>query len=923
MGSPQVHDRITSLAQAQFAQQPIADSFNPPPTQGKLRGLSGRRQATDPGDAGRESTAAEQEEEDIQEQVDDSGRRWYKGWPLSKYHDVRVLLVQWEDENLGVDGEVERLEAVFSSNYPKGYNFYTQRYSIPNDEPEDQLGRRLMDFRKGATKNDLLILYYAGHAGGNAQECIWSGKDHYDSPWLNWHSIQNLLLTSPANVLLILDCCFATLAARNNGLSDNWMLGASNKETKATGVARNSFTSALTRELDRCAHKYWSKRETLSAQSLDHALVVWERDLDFTPKLTRLTDHDCDATDLTPLLHPYQRPRLPSTRTEPTTRPRLLGSSSSLPARPKNSPATSSKGPLPTRNHTEHSSSATLPSDVPVRTGDIKLRTLRLLYLPTSTENLDIIRWFQERSIERSSIHKIGPKVVSGSTFLGTLITFTDVHVAEQARKIVDLNFRPSKNRLHRQNIQQISIDDKFEGLTCIYSSAKGPGREPTADVVLVHGANGHSIDSFADHGAEPPGEASWVRDSLPKELEDASIFPRVMSYGWDASAWYDPEQEVENAHEALARALKDIRTKVPTRPLIFIGHGVGGFLIKQLVVNTINLGFNERNFQNPIQACFFLALPENFEYSNLSEILPEHHVSFRRDPSPNTNSYRNLESRANDLSNMSQEFNTIRKEWSIKCAFFKETQKFAKHQNGVHRDARLTEPAFELDADYVGVAKLPEREKSLRLVLDVVRKTFAKEPTQPFKPRPANAERVFAKLKGYDTRFLVDDSDSMDGPRWTITKQVMAQIASIAVKYDKDGIDVRFFNAYLEDDERLNLDSAEKVMSLFDNLYPDGSTPTADTLEIELNEYIHEYKYNRHIKGLNLIVITDGEPSPRQDVEGVIVKYARILAQQDAPPLQVGIQLVQVGDEKGAKDFLDSLDNDLQEKHNLDRDVS
>ena len=901
---------------------PPQDSFNPPPTQGKLRGLSGRRQATDPGEAGRGSTAGEQEEEDIQEQVDDSGRRWYQGWPLSKYHDVRVLLVQWEDEDLGVDGEVEKLEAVFSSNYPKGYNFYTQRYSIPNDDPEDQLAFRLMDFRRGATSNDLLILYYAGHAGGSAQECIWSGKHHYDSPWLNWHGIQNLLLTSPADVLLVLDCCFATLAARNNGLGDNWMLGASNKETKATGVARNSFTSTLTRELERCADKYWSNHDTLSAQSLDHAFVVWERDLDFTPKLTRLTDHDCPATDLTPLLHPYQRPRLQSTRTEPTTRPRFQGGSPPLPVKP-NSSTTGSKGHLPIRNHIEYSSSATPSSGVPVGIGDNKSPNLRLLNLPTSTDNLDIICWFQDRSIKRSSIHKIGPKIVSGSTLLGTVITFTDVNVAEQARKIVDLSFRPSKNRLHRQNIQQIAIDDKFEGLTCIYSSTKGPGKEPTADVVFVHGANGHPIDSFADHGAQPSGEASWARDSLPKELEEASIFPRVMTYGWDASAWYDPQQEVKNAHEALAQALKDIRTKVPTRPLIFIGHGVGGFLIKQLVVDTINLGFRERNFQNPIQTCFFLALPESFEYSNLSEILPEQHVSFRRDPGPNTNSYRNLESRANDLSIISQEFNTIRKEWSIKCAFFKENQKFAKHQNGLHRDARLTEPAFELDAGYVGVAKLPEKENSLRLVLDVVRKTFAKEPTKPFKSRPANAERVFAKLRGYDTRFLVDDSDSMDGPRWTIAKQVISQIASIAVKYDKDGVDVRFFNAYPEDDERLNLDSAEKVMSLFDNLDTDGETPTADTLEVELNEYIHEYKCNRHIKGLNLIVITDGEPSPRQDVEGVIVKYARILAQQDAPPLQVGIQFVQIGDEKGAKDFLDSLDNDLQEKHKLDRDVS
>ena len=111
--------------------------------------------------------------------------------------------------------------------------------------------------------------------------------------------------------------------------------------------------------------------------------------------------------------------------------------------------------------------------------------------------------------------------------------------------------------------------------------------------------------------------------------------------------------------------------------------------------------------------------------------------------------------------------------------------------------------------------------------------------------------------------------------------------------------------------------------MSLFDDLEPGGPTPTADTLDIELNEYIHEYKNNRHIKGLNLVIITDGEPSPGQDVEGVVVKYARVLAQLDAPPLQVGIQFVQVGDEKLAKDFLDSLDNDLQTLYDLDRDVS
>lgn len=886
MESPLPH---TPPAQAQFDQQPAAHSFNPPPIQGSYLGLPGRRQATHPVEAVRGSSAASLEEEDIQEPADSANRRWHQGWPLSKYRSVQVLLVQWEDEDLGVDDEVAKLAAVFSSTHPKGYNYHTQRYSIPNEEPEDQLTLRLLDFRKGATEGDLLILYYAGHATGSAQECIWSGKHDYNSPSLDWHSVQGLLLGSPADVLLILDCCFATLAARNYGKGDNWMLGASNKETKATGVARNSFTSTLTRELKRCADKYWKEHQTLSAQSLDHAFVVWERDLDFTPKLTRLTDHDCPATDLTPLLYPCQGPKMQSVRTEPPPQPRPHSDTSSLTARLKSS---STRG----------------------------LQNLRILNLPDPTNNLDLIDWFQDRFIERSSIKNIGPKLLSGSN-LSTMVTFTGVDVADKAMRIVDLEFRPRRSSRHQQPGEQLLIDDKFQGLTCIYSSTKGSHREPTADVVLVHGAYGHPINSFSFHVAASLSDFSWARDSLPKELEEVGIFPRVMAHGWNASAWYNPQCEIESALGDLDQALKKSRIKVPARPLIFIGHGIGGFLIQHLVIETINFGFSKRNFRNPIEACFFLAQPEHFEYSNLTRILPEGHVALQGYSDPK--SYKHLDSRARELSNKSKQFAAIRKDWNIKCAYIKEASEYATRLNAPLHDASLAELSLGRETDHTGTAKLPEQEKSLSLVLNAIRETLIEKPTRPFRSRPPKTERVFAKLKGYDTRFLVDDSDSMDGPRWTTTKQVMAHIASIAVKYDRNGVDVRFFNNYLDDEDRLNLDSAENVMSLFDNLEPEGSTPTADALDIELHEYIHEYKINRHIKGLNLIVITDGEPSPGQDVEGVVVKYARILAQLDAPPLQVGIQFVQVGDEKGAKDFLDSLDNDLQKKYDLDRDVS
>ena len=886
MESPLPH---TPPAQAQLDQQPAAYSFNPPPIQGSHLGFPRRRQATHPVEAVQGSSTASLEEEEIQEPVDSASRRWYKGWPLSKYRNVQVLLVQWEDEDLCVNDEVAKLDAVFSTTHPKGYNFHTQRYSIPNEDPEDRLAIRLLEFRKGATEEDLLILYYAGHAAGSAQECLWFGKRKWDSPSLDWHSVQGPLLGSPADVFLILDCCFATLAARNYGKGNNWMLGASNKETQATGVARNSFTSTLTRELERCAYLYWEKHQTFSAQSLDHAFVVWERDLDFTPKLTRLTDHECPATDLTPLLYPCQGPKIQSVRTEPSPQPRLQSDTSSLTARLKSN---SKRG----------------------------LQNLRILNLPDPTNNPDLIDWFKDRSIERSSIQNVGPKLASGSS-LSTMITFADVDVADKAMRIVDLEFHPRSGLRHQRTGQQLLIDDKFKGLTCIYSSTKGSHREPTADVVLIHGAYGHPINSFSIQVAASLNETAWARKSLPKEFEAIGIFPRVMTYGWNASAWYDPQCEIESAPGDLARALEKARIKVPARPLIFIGHGIGGFLAQHLVIETINFGFGIPNFRNRIEACFFLALPEPFEYSNLTKILPEGHVALQG--YPDLKSYKHLDSRARDLSKKSEQFATIRQDWKIKCAYFKEDSKYTSRLNASLHDADLADLSLERETDYAGAAKLPEQEKVLSLVLNAIRETLVEKPTQPFRSRPRNAERTLAKLKGYDTRFLVDDSDSMYGPRWTTTKQVMAHIASIAVRYDRNGVDVRFFNNYLEDKERLNLDSAEKVMSLFDNLEPDGATPTADFLDIELNEYIYEYKKNRHIKGLNLIVITDGEPSPGQDVEGVVVKYARILAQLDAPPLQVGIQFVQVGDEKGAKDFLDSLDNDLQEKHDLDRDVS
>lgn len=162
-----------------------------------------------------------------------------------------------------------------------------------------------------------------------------------------------------------------------------------------------------------------------------------------------------------------------------------------------------------------------------------------------------------------------------------------------------------------------------------------------------------------------------------------------------------------------------------------------------------------------------------------------------------------------------------------------------------------------------------------------------------------------------------------MYGRRWYTASKALADTAAIAVRYDRDGIDVKFFNEPLEDNEGKNITSSERVMELFSKVQPEGPTLTADLLEAELNEYMYQYDRNRSKRGLNLIILTDGEPEEGQDVERVIIKYANQLRDARAPLFHVGIQFVQIGADSTATEFLRRLDSKLKGTHNLDRDVS
>ncbi len=209
-------------------------------------------------------------------------------------------------------------------------------------------------------------------------------------------------------------------------------------------------------------------------------------------------------------------------------------------------------------------------------------------------------------------------------------------------------------------------------------------------------------------------------------------------------------------------------------------------------------------------------------------------------------------------------------------------------------------------------------------------------------------------RLKMFDTKFIVDDTGSMNLPieqskpygrkRWDVTVEALGHIAEIAARYDEDGIDIRFLIEQKLDEDRIK--SGNRVRELLGKIDLDahsGGTKFRDQLEDALDPHLDKYEeYLKQMddykqkrqqglgirapkrpKFLSLIVITDGEADDEQKVEEYIVSVAKRLDDWAAPAAYVGIQFVQVGDDYRATIFLQRLDNELKNCEPEIRDVS
>jgi hypothetical protein len=107
----------------------------------------------------------------------------------------------------------------------------------------------------------------------------------------------------------------------------------------------------------------------------------------------------------------------------------------------------------------------------------------------------------------------------------------------------------------------------------------KRDGTTKAIDIIAVHGLI--AWESFA-------GSPFWLYDFIAKDIRGA----RVFTFNYDAKAvWFHgaPLKSIQDASRALLEEIAAIREEAPVaRPLVFICHGFGGF-----IVESVSLCFN------------------------------------------------------------------------------------------------------------------------------------------------------------------------------------------------------------------------------------------------------------------------------------------------------------------------------------------
>ncbi|KAL6911038.1 putative ankyrin repeat protein [Trichoderma evansii] len=223
-----------------------------------------------------------------------------------------------------------------------------------------------------------------------------------------------------------------------------------------------------------------------------------------------------------------------------------------------------------------------IPRSIPHRQAHIprksprKYLTIRISNIPrdvTRDQFRGILKSLSKTTSDFTSNNILGwsftPAAIAGLSerFCVATVTF---HVAPA---LGDLEV--SLKRKLGEGATRLLVDEDFFGLTPLAAPSQGPA----VDIIAVTGLSGHAFGSWRARGRPD----MWLRDFLPPSVPNA----RILIYGYDTKLpGSQSEASILELSKKLLESVKTSRSgESKNRPLIFIGHSLGGLVLKQALV--------------------------------------------------------------------------------------------------------------------------------------------------------------------------------------------------------------------------------------------------------------------------------------------------------------------------------------------------
>ncbi|KAI1013658.1 hypothetical protein LB503_010485 [Fusarium chuoi] len=206
---------------------------------------------------------------------------------------------------------------------------------------------------------------------------------------------------------------------------------------------------------------------------------------------------------------------------------------------------------------------------------------------------------------------------------------------------------------------RSLAFDTHFTGFTPFHRTNDN---DCHIDLVAVCGLGGHALGSFK----EKNGRFVWLRDALPSDISNA----RILTYGYDTKLSKSSAfQNLTDLGRALQIDLEDIYDPNQPRSILFIGHSLGGLVVKEAVrlLQEEPLG-SDFPILNAISGFAFFGVPHRgLEVECLIPLVKDN---------PNRALLESLNKNSSLLDHLQNDFSKISKARGLSVVSFYETEK-------------------------------------------------------------------------------------------------------------------------------------------------------------------------------------------------------------------------------------------------------